>query len=124
MNEPLFDTAPIFANCRHGIPMFLPCFLCANPSPPFVHHSQESFDAATSIHAKAPSLRDKVLELLKTGEFTDEMIARELGLNPSTARPRRIELTNMGLIESCGTALTAAKRSAVLWRAVPMNPRA
>ena len=93
-------------------------------TPPSVHHSETSQAAAVSIHAKTPSLRDQVYALLQRETLTDEGIAIRLNLNPSTARPRRIELTNMGLIESCGTALTAAKRSAVLWRAVPSNPRA
>jgi hypothetical protein len=86
---------------------------------PFIHHSQESEDAAHSIKAKAPSLRERVYELLQTGSFTDEQIAQKLDLNPSTSRPRRVELERMGLIESHGTALTASGRSASLWRAVP-----
>lgn len=88
-------------------------------TPPFVHHSQESQDAALSVSPKAPSLRERVYRLLQTETLTDEGIAAKLNLNPNTSRPRRVELANMGLIEPAGTALTAAKRSAVLWRAVP-----
>ena len=89
--------------------------------PPSVHHSQTSMDAATSIKPKVQSLREKVLELLKTEALTDEQIATRLNLNPSTSRPRRIELTNMGLVQACGTAKTASGRTAQLWRATPMN---
>lgn len=86
-------------------------------TPKSVHHSEESQDAAAAIHEKAPSLRDKVYELLRHEALTDEMIAARLDMNPNTARPRRIELHNMGLIEQVGTALTVSKRTAALWRA-------
>lgn len=87
--------------------------------PKFVHPSQTSQDAAREIKPKVGPLRDRVLELLKTQALTDESIAFHLQLNPSTARPRRIELVEMGLVESAGTAQTASGRQAQLWRATP-----
>lgn len=86
---------------------------------PFVHHSQESLEASISIHPSVGSLRERVFELLKTESLTDEQIAKKLNLNPSTARPRRIELVNAGLVENVGTAKTASGRNASMWRAVP-----
>ena len=93
-------------------------------TPPSVHHSETSQAAAVSIHAKTPSLRDQVYALLQREILTDEGIAIRLNLNPSTARPRRVELHNMGLIETHGTALTASGRTAQCWRAAPKNPSA
>jgi predicted ArsR family transcriptional regulator len=51
------------------------------------------------------------------GPVTDEQIARGLGLNPSTARPRRVELWRSGSIVEAGRGLTLAGRSARRWRA-------
>src|ERR1035441_6270783 len=56
-------------------------------TPPSVHSSETSMDAAFSIKPKAPSLRERVYELLKTQELSDEQIAQALNLNPNTARP-------------------------------------
>ena len=41
---------------------------------------------------------------------------------PNSYRPRRIELTEMKLVEDAGyTRRTHAKRQAVVWRAVPLD---
>jgi len=48
---------------------------------------------------------------------TDEECQRELGMNPSTQRPRRGELVDAGLIVESGTRLTASRRRAAVWRA-------
>ena len=50
------------------------------------------------------------------GGATDEEIARACGLNPSTARPRRIELVRRGLVVESGTRKTASGRMASVWR--------
>lgn len=47
---------------------------------------------------------------------TDEEIAHACGMNPSTARPRRIELARRGLVIEAGTRKTASGRNAVVWR--------
>jgi hypothetical protein len=91
-------------------------------TPPSVHHSQTSMDAAFSI--KPGSGRARILDFLRrypTKSWTDEGLADMLHMNPSTERPRRIELLEAGLIESCGTAKTSSGRSAVLWRATPTS---
>ena len=96
-----------------------------NHTPKFIHHSQTSLDAAIEIQPKAGTLRAKVLKCIQAHDgITDERIALELELNPSTARPRRVELAEQGLIESCGTAPTASGRKAVLWRATPTTESA
>jgi hypothetical protein len=111
MTEPL----TLWNYCEHG--RAGNCFLCANPSPPFVHTSQTSADAAFSI--KPQGGRARILDFLRSdkGSWTDEGISLMLKMNPSTERPRRIELTNAGLIEAAGTAKTSSGRDAVLWRA-------
>lgn len=48
---------------------------------------------------------------------TDEEIAHACGLNPSTARPRRIELVRRGLVVEAGTRKTASGRMASVWKA-------
>jgi hypothetical protein len=47
---------------------------------------------------------------------TDEEIQFVVGMNPSTQRPRRIELVRMGLVRDSGTTrLTRAGRKATVW---------
>jgi predicted ArsR family transcriptional regulator len=84
---------------------------------PYVSHSETSKQAARQITDKAPSLRQRVLDALTASPMTDEQIASALGLNPSTARPRRIELVQRGLVEEVGVTLTASGRKAVVWGA-------
>jgi hypothetical protein len=87
---------------------------------PSVNGSVTSAQAADALDAKTlNALQRSVYEFLRTcGAFgaTDEEIANGLGLNPSTARPRRIELARRGLIVEAGTRRTASKRAAVVWR--------
>lgn len=89
------------------------------PSPPFVHHSQESFDAAVSVRAKAPNLRERVYVAIKNAPsgLTDEEISNVTGLGPSTARPRRVELASETppRIASNGTRKTLSGRNAQVW---------
>jgi hypothetical protein len=55
----------------------------------------------------------------KLGEATDEEIQDFLSMNPSTERPRRIELWKAGLIEDSGhTRQTKSGRAAAIWRAM------
>jgi DNA-binding IclR family transcriptional regulator len=65
--------------------------------------------------------REAVLNLLtrKMGGMTDEEIQRALKLNPSTERPRRIELVQAGKVRDSGrTRKTASGRAATVWAAV------
>ena len=81
---------------------------------PFVAHSETSREAAQSVRT-APRDRERVLNALATCSLTDEEGASLLGMNPSTYRPRRIELFRDGLIEQKGHRLTQSNRRAVVW---------
>jgi hypothetical protein len=86
---------------------------------PSVRGSQTSAAAADSLGpATLNALQRKVLAYIEARPegVTDEQIAAGLGLNPSTARPRRIELARRGLIVEAGTRKTASRRTAVAWR--------
>lgn len=85
---------------------------------PYVSGSETSEAAAGSMRGKAATLREQVYELLLLeGPLTDEMMQDKLKMNPSTQRPRRIELVEDGRVTDSGsTALTKSKREAVLWK--------
>lgn len=80
---------------------------------PFVRSSQTSREAAESM-TTAPKDSERVLRAL-VSPMTDEEGATHLNLNPSTYRPRRIELFRKGMIEPKGTRLTQSNRKAVVW---------
>ena len=94
----------------------LPLF---NQRAPSVNGSITSARAADSLGpATLNAMQRMVLELLAAtpGGLTDEEMQRRLGMNPSTQRPRRIELARRGLVVECGTRKTASGRMAVVWR--------
>lgn len=85
---------------------------------PYQHHSDTSRAAAMEAMADAPTWRGRVLRLLREAEggLTDEEIQARLHMNPSTERPRRIELVNFGLVKDSGaTKTTRSGRAAVIW---------
>jgi predicted ArsR family transcriptional regulator len=86
--------------------------------PPHQPHSETSRDAAQSVAPKTESLREQVYNALRCSPMTDEQIAVRLSLNPSTSRPRRVELVKAGRIVEVGKAPTASGRTAVLWGVV------
>lgn len=61
----------------------------------------------------------RVLELLMSWPegLTDEEMQTRLGMNPSTQRPRRVELVRRGLVVEAGTRRTTSGRLAVVWQA-------
>lgn len=87
---------------------------------PYVRGSATSAAAAASLTAETMNaLQRRVLDFIASrGEegATDEECQRELGMNPSTQRPRRGELANAGLIVESGTRLTSSRRRATVWR--------
>ena len=86
---------------------------------PSVNGSVTSAQAADSLTpATLNNMQRRVLELLAaTPEgLTDEEMQRRLRMNPSTQRPRRIELMRRGLVAEAGTRRTASGRMAVVWR--------
>jgi hypothetical protein len=90
-------------------------------APPAQSHSRTSQAAAEQIQPNAGTLRAEVLEhLRKSGPHgaTDEEMQTALGMNPSTQRPRRIELVRAGLASDSGTTRpTISGRQATVWKA-------
>lgn len=86
--------------------------------PLFAHHSATSKAAADAIKPNAETLRAKVRELLEfyTAGLTDEQMQTMLKMNPSTQRPRRVELVRSGVVKDSGrTAPTKSGRQATIW---------
>lgn len=82
-------------------------------------HSQTSVAAARAIEPSAGTLRSLVLGYVRTAGTrgaTDEEIQDGLEMNPSTERPRRVELVEAGLVyDSTATRPTRSGRAAVVW---------
>ena len=97
------------------------------PDPPYQAHSPTSQAAAEAV-ADAGTKRQMVLDLLAAGDgLTDEECQLALSMNPSTQRPRRVELVEMGLVRDSGrTRPTHSGREAVVWAVatepVPVEP--
>ena len=87
--------------------------------PPAQRHSETSVSAAKAIAPAAATLRLMVLEALrKAGAdgLTDEEMLSATGLQPSTGRPRRIELMQAGHVRDSGRKReTRSGRNAVVW---------
>jgi transcription initiation factor IIE alpha subunit len=86
---------------------------------PAVRGSVTSAAAADSLTpATLNALQKRVLDFIsrRPSGATDEEIANELEMNPSTVRPRRIELARRGLIVEGGSRRTTSGRMAVVWR--------
>ena len=83
-------------------------------------HGATAHEAADRIEGASGKQRAAVLaEIIRSGELgrTDGELAEMLDLNPSSARPRRIELVEAGLIVDSGrTRKTASGRASVVWR--------
>lgn len=92
------------------------------PSPKYQAQSDTSKDAAAEIEAKARTLRGTVYSFLKiSGPYgaTDDELQVALLMNPSTQRPRRIELVELGLVKNSGKKRrTRSARWAVVWACV------
>ena len=93
----------------------LPLFAARAPS---VHGSITSAAAADSLDGTTlNAMQRRVLAYIEEhGPATDEEIATGLGMNPSTERPRRIELARRGLVVQDGTRRTSSGRMACVWR--------
>ena len=96
---------------------------CAGPlfaqHAPAVRGSVTSAAAADSLTPTTlNAMQRRVLEVLQATPdgLTDEEMQTRLGMNPSTQRPRRIELARRGMVVEAGTRRTASGRMAVVWR--------
>ena len=82
-------------------------------------HSETSRQAAGDIERTAKTLRGRVLSFISWSNAygaTDEEIQDCLEMNPSTQRPRRVELVEKGLIKDSGKKRkTKSNRLAVVW---------
>ena len=89
------------------------------PSPPFQRHSETSHEAAEAIAHPSARLRHLVYECIRDSQqqgLTDEEVQLALDMNPSTERPRRVELVNAGLVRASGRVRpTRSGRNAVVW---------
>jgi hypothetical protein len=65
------------------------------------------------------AMQRRVLDLLRENAagMTDEEQQAALAMNPSTQRPRRVELVRRGLVVEAGTRKTSSGRMATVWRA-------
>lgn len=94
---------------------------CVRSEPPAQGHSQTSTAAGAAIKPDRNRLRNRVLAFLRgCGSYgaTDEEVQERLAMNPSTQRPRRVELVEAGLVVDSGqTRLTKAGRKATIWTA-------
>jgi len=77
---------------------------------------QTSKAARASIRKCAPGQRRKILAALAKGPLHDEELCGATGLNPSSLRPRRLELIQSGdVCAADGTRQTRSGRKAQLW---------
>ena len=94
---------------------------------PYIKGSATSAAAADAIEGVRRGQETRVYQyLLRRGTHgaTDEEIARDCGLNPSSARPRRIRLLEGGMIcASAQTRKTSAGRNAVVFLIAPKHWR-
>jgi DNA-binding IclR family transcriptional regulator len=83
-------------------------------------HPDTSHAAAERILDAQPNLRRRVFNYIQSQQewgATDEEVQRALGMNPSTERPRRVELVELGLVADSGSRRrTESGRAAVVWR--------
>lgn len=87
--------------------------------PPFQAHSETSRQAAIAIEPNSEALLWQVSRYIRScGDdgCTDEEGYTALDMNPSTYRPRRIDLYDMGRVKDSGRRRrTKAGRQAVVW---------
>lgn len=92
----------------------------APPTAPYQPHSPTSREAARYVAPDLNRLQLRVLAFISDNPLSnDERIQRGLHMNPSTQRPRRIELLRKGLIRQDGKSKTTAGRWAASWVITP-----
>lgn len=89
---------------------------------PYQLESDTSLAAAVAYSSLAKTARERVFRLICRSNrgLTDEDIQQALNMNPSTQRPRRVELVGEGLIQDTGRRRhTKSGMEAVVWAQVP-----
>ncbi len=87
-----------------------------NPLPPFAHDDPYSRRASEVVRPSRGTQRALVIDAVDVPR-TDDEIARHTGLSPNSARPRRKELVEAGLIVRVGTGRSDAGNPCSLWGA-------
>lgn len=91
--------------------------------PPAQRHSETSKAAAESVKRFLSKLEQKVIDCLEAHHpagLTDEEMQEEIGMQPSTQRPRRIKLVEKGRVRDSGERRPVRSgRAAVVWELVP-----
>lgn len=104
----------VYLDTATDLPLFAPRLA------PAVQRSRTSLEAADALTPETlNAMQRRVYVYLRDqGErgATDEECQRGLQMNPSSQRPRRVELADAGLIVRAGTRKTASNRNADVWR--------
>lgn len=85
---------------------------------PYQRHSDTSLQAAIEAEPAAGTQRRRVFDLMFMAPrgLTDHQMQEFLNMNPSTQRPRRIELVERGFVRDSGMRRqTPSGRWAVVW---------
>lgn len=85
---------------------------------PHQAHSETSRAAAAAYLPHARTARERVYWTIAESPdgLTDEEVQDALDMNPSTQRPRRVELVEIGIVEDSGrTRPTRSGMEAVVW---------
>lgn len=87
-----------------------------DPPPKQQSTRENSLAAYEAILPQATNLRETVWAYIEANPHcTDEQIAIDLDLNPSTARPRRIDLLKEGRVAVSGSGTNRSGRKAATW---------
>jgi transcription initiation factor IIE alpha subunit len=82
-----------------------------------MEQNQKSLESYILLEPYINELQNTVKSaIIHLGNATDNEIIQFTGMNPSTARPRRIELTRLGVIEVAGERKQSNGRKATTWR--------
>ena len=92
--------------------------LFSYPNQPGHKAHETSAAAAADMAVRAPTLRSRVLELLRRADMTADECATALGASILSVRPRLSELEAKGLIlETAVRRPNASGKMAIVWRA-------
>ena len=110
---------PLFARMDRTVGRFWDACKAAGATLPYQPHSGPSRQAARAGEPRAPSQRHRVLVYLRSrgsDGATDEEGCVALDMNPSTYRPRRIELVRLGSVADSGaTRASTQGRAMSVW---------
>lgn len=81
-------------------------------------NSSTSYGAAVGIGERLTALQNVLFSFLsrRPEGATDDEMQVSLNMNPSTQRPRRIELVERGLVVASGQRKTRSGRAATVWK--------